>query len=305
MSLHNARVLVVTGKGGVGKTTLTAALALRQARQGKRILVAEFGGAARIPALFGLESSSYEPQQLGENLYALSLTPEAAIEDFVVLRLKLRSLYRLVFDNRMMRPFLAAVPGLHDLVQLGKLYYEEALQEPDGTPKWDQIILDGPATGHGINMLHAPRSMMDLTVAGPFHENAKLVHTVFSDPERCQIVVAALPQDLVVNETQELAHQLGEYRAQLGLCILNEVEPKPFAELSWWKTVRPHLAGHGLEESLACVDREVNRAIQAQEARRRLETNLGVEVLDLPHLETDEMGLEEIGTLAELLESSL
>ncbi len=298
-------MVVVTGKGGVGKTTLTAALALNQARQGKRVLVAEFGGAARIPHLFGVGTSGYQPQKLAENVYALSLTAQDAIEDFVVLRLKVRSLYRLVFDNRMMRPFLAAVPGLHDLVQLGKLYYEEALVEPDGTPTWDQIILDGPATGHGINMLHAPRSMMDLTVAGPFHENAKLVHSLFSDPGRCQIVVAALPQDLVVNETKELAEQLGDYRDQLALCILNEVEPKPFSDLSWWETTRPHLEDHGLEEPLSCVDREVIRSRQAAEARSRLQRTLQVEIVDLPRIETHKLGLDEIGTLAELLGASL
>jgi len=297
--------VVVTGKGGVGKTTLTAALAVDQAKRGKRVLIAEFGGASRIPELFGAEPSGYEPQKLTENIHALSLTPQDAIEDFVVLRLKLRSIYRLVFDNRMMRPFLAAVPGLHDLIQLGKLYYEETLVEPDGSPTWDQIILDGPATGHGVNMLHAPQSMMDLTVAGPFYENAKLVHDLFSNPQSCQIVVAALPQELVVNETKELAQQLGSYRTQLALCILNQVENKPFSKLSWWPQARPHLEDHALEEALGCVDQEVARAQQAVEARSQLQSSLQVPVAQLPRLETGRVGFADLSTLAGLLETHL
>jgi arsenite-transporting ATPase len=305
LSIDNARIIVVTGKGGVGKTTLAATLAVRQANKGKRVLIAEFGGATRIPPLFGVEGSGYQPTRLTERVFALSLTPQDSIEDFVVLRLKLRSLYRLIFDNRMMRPFLAAVPGLHDLVQLGKLYYEESLVEENGAPTWDQIILDGPSTGHGITMLHAPRSMMDLTRVGPFFENAELVHDLFSNPTRCQLVVASLPQKLVVNEALELAQQLGSYRKQLALCILNQVEPSPLRELSWWESARPHLVHDDLAEPVAFMDQDVYRAQQAKDANARLSDTLQVDVVALPRLDQTDLGPPQLLDLADVMDASL
>ena len=300
MSLRDARVVVVMGKGGVGKTTLTAALALNRAREGKRVLVAEVGGGSRFSALFGHEGS-YTPTQVADGVHAITLTPQEAIEDYIVLRLKLRSLYHLVFGNRVMRPFLAAVPGLHDLIQLGKIFSEEASTHPDGSFVWDQILLDAPATGHGITMLHAPRSMMELTGSGPFHDNARLVHDLFADPARTRIVVAALPEELVINETLELADGLEELADQLALCVLNEVQPAG-ESLHAIERVMPHLEGRGLEEALALAWAEAARSDMQKLSHTRLVEGLGCPVVELPLLEKRDLGLSELNRLAAILE---
>ncbi len=300
MSLRDARVVVVMGKGGVGKTTLTAALALNRAREGRRVLVAEVGGGSRFSALFG-HTGSYTPTQVAEGIHAITLTPQEAIEDYVVLRLKLRSLYHLVFGNRVMRPFLAAVPGLHDLIQLGKVFFEEARTHPDGSFVWDQILLDAPATGHGVTMLHAPRSMMELTGSGPFHENAGLVHDLFADPERTSLVVAALPEELVVNETLELVDRLEDLGDQLALCVLNEVQPvgeSPHAI----ERVQSHLEGLGMEEALALAWAEAARGETQELSHTRLVEGLGCPVIELPLLEERDLGPAELNRLAKFLE---
>jgi anion-transporting ArsA/GET3 family ATPase len=289
------------GKGGVGKTTLTAALALNRAREGKRVLVAEVGGASRFSALFG-HTGSYTPTQVVEGIHAITLTPQEAIEDFVVLRLKLRSIYHLVFGNRVMRPFLAAVPGLHDLIQLGKLFFEEARTEPDGSFVWDQILLDAPATGHGVTMLHAPRSMMELTGAGPFHENARLVHDLFADRERTSLVVASLPEELVVNETLDLVNRLEGLADGLALCVLNKVQPIRESPQAI-ESVRPFLAGRGLDEALALAWSEATRGEMQELSHTRLVEGLGCPVVELPLLEVRDLGLAELHRLAACLES--
>ena len=300
MRLREARVVVVMGKGGVGKTTLTAALALNRAREGKRVLVVEVGGSSRFSALFGL-AGTYTPTQVTDGVHAITLTPEEAIEDFVVIRLKLRSLYHLVFGNRVMRPFLAAVPGLHDLIQLGKVFFEEARTHSDGSFVWDQILLDAPATGHGVTMLHAPRSMMELTGSGPFHENARDVHDLFSDPARTSLVVAALPEELVVNETLELVDGLEELADQLVLGVLNEVQPvweSPFS----LERAQPFLEGRGMDEALKLAWAEAARGELQEQSHTRLVEGLGCPVVELPLLEVRDLERADLEHLASCLE---
>lgn len=131
MPLLDHRILVVTGKGGVGKSTVCAALGLLAARQGKRVVVTETSGAQVLPGLFGVQSRGYEPVRLAPGLDTLSITPLEAIEDYVVQQIKVRRLYEMVFRNRVMGPFIDGVPGLHDAVQLGKVW-DCAVQAVDG-----------------------------------------------------------------------------------------------------------------------------------------------------------------------------
>ena len=238
--LLQKRVVVVTGKGGVGKTTVALSLALEGARQGKRSLLVELAGSHQVAAVFGKPAGGYALQQLTPMLSTLSITPQEAIEDYVVQQLRFRALYRVVFENRVMAPFVAAVPGLHDVVQLGKVWeLEQATTQ--GHPDWDLIVVDAPATGHGLTLLNSPRSMMDLTVTGPFHDNARLVRDLVEDPDRTALVLVALPEELPVNETLDLYERLGAMRDQVGLCVLNEVHPEPFSDLQAWPELRAAL----------------------------------------------------------------
>lgn len=298
--------MFVTGKGGVGKTTVAATLAVRAAKEGKRVLIVESNGAGRIPKLFGLNQRSYTPTSLAPNIHTLSITAKEAIEDYILLKIKVRALYRLVFQNRVMEPFLSAVPGLHDLVHLGKVYHLAIDKRRDGSPQWDIIIFDAPATGHGLTMLQSPLSMMKMTIAGPFYQAAKLVHDIFSDRSQTSIVLVSLCDELVVNETLDLYQKLGQQQDQLSGVILNETPSKPFEPMSLWDRVRPALTDTESDEPIkalvSAADRAVAKFYCKESAKRRLSQNISAPCAELPLLNNRNLSLGDLKALSGYLE---
>ncbi|MCB9746346.1 MAG: ArsA family ATPase [Alphaproteobacteria bacterium] len=299
MSLLDKRVVLVTGKGGVGKTSVSVAIALEAARRGQRVLLAEMSGATRVPAIWGVKGRGYEVSPLERGVETLSIDSDAAIEDYIIQQIRIRALYKLVFRNRVMGPFLDAVPGLHDVVQLGKVFDMERATRR-GRPSWDLIVVDAPATGHGLTMLSAPGSMMDLTVTGPFHENARVVHELFVDPKRTGLVLVTLPEEMPVNETLDLYERLGEYRPLLSGLVLNEMHPELLPDAERWPAVRPAFEGLGVDEALRFTDRAAHRARQQAEARERL-APLPCPRVELPYLFKRDLSPEELGAQGQRL----
>ncbi len=300
--LSDRRVVLVTGKGGVGKTTVAVALALEAARRGKRVLVCETQGATRIPALFGRPSKGYEPAQIAPNVWTLSITPAAAIQEYVVLQLHFVRLYKLVLQNRVMGPFVDAVPGLHDLVQLGKIWFAEKEQE-NGRPRWDLIVVDAPATGHGLSMLGAPRAMMDLTRTGPFHENAKQIADLVEDAQRTALVLVSLPEEMPLRETESLFERLGPMQRLVGAVVLNEAHPLPVPDPAHWPQDRERLlATSDHTGAVRLVDAELRGCDRQVNARTRLRA-LGADYAELPFLFRRDLGRIELEGFAQALGS--
>ena len=223
MSPLDKSVLIVTGKGGTGKTTVTAALGMALAMKGNRTLMVECNGTRTLGPLLGADESAYTPQQLGPNLHAMTITSEEAIEDFIIKQIKVRALYSMVFKNRVMGPFMDAVPGLHDAVHLGKIYDLVEDDFTDGRPTWDRVVVDAPATGHGLHILNAPKAMMDLTRRGPIFTNSKLVHDLTSDRSRTGIVMTCLPEAMPVSESLHLNAELARGGYGVAAVVLNEM----------------------------------------------------------------------------------
>jgi anion-transporting ArsA/GET3 family ATPase len=296
------RVLFVTGKGGVGKSTLAASVALAAALRGKRVLLVETHGSKRLPSVFGKRALDYKIQHLTRNLHHLSVTSSKALEEYIVGVIKIRALYKLVFRNRVMGPFMDAVPGLHELIQLGKVMDLERATER-GRPEWDLIVVDAPATGHGLSMLNAPASMMELTRTGPFYENAKLVQSIWGDPKRTGLLLVTLPEAMPVNETLDLYARLGDYQKQLALCVLNEVHAAP-ATSAQWAHASPHFETPALQAAKKLADRHMGRVHRQEQARERLSA-LPCPQAELPFLGRRDLNLADITQLAEQIEGAL
>ena len=308
MSLLSRQILIVTGKGGTGKTTVAAALGLWASRAGKRTLLVECNGSQQIPTLFNRESEGYKPTSLYPGLSAMSITSEEAIEDYVVKQIKVRKLYKMVFRNRVMGPFMDAVPGLHDAVHLGKVYDLIEDDKTNGGPTWDLIIVDAPATGHGLHMLASARSMMELTRTGPVYEGVKLVHDVISDTERTGLVLTCLPEELPVNETIELNGHLLQADHQVAGVVLNEMSDATLPSPDDWRTHGPKLRASPnpiVQEAAELIERWMARDTRQLAAKTRLNSHIDAPLTTLPFLLNRALGVTELDELSRRLESSL
>jgi anion-transporting ArsA/GET3 family ATPase len=228
-TLADKRFVVVTGKGGVGKTTICAASALALAVQGKRVLVAMCNAKERLSTMLGTAPLGPQVAHVAENIWAVNMLPEVALEEYGALVLRSRALYKTLFDNRYVRTFLRAVPGVQEWAMLGKAWWHTTEKLPDGSPRFDVVILDAPATGHGLDMLRVPKVIVDVVPTGLLRRDAERAWALFQDPHACAIVLVTLPEEMPTTETIELAHALADMGLPVSRVVVNGVLPPIFS----------------------------------------------------------------------------
>ena len=217
--LFNLRFVTVVGKGGVGKTTVSAALALAAARRGKRVLIAMCNAKERISDLLEVAPIGPKNQRILPGIEAVNIIPKVALEEYGVMVLRVRALYKAVFENRLVAAFLHGTPGIEAWSMLGKAQFHVHEQE-GGRPRYDMVILDAPATGHGLEMLRVPRVLLDIAPPGLLRREAERAWDLFRDRDRSGVLIVTLPEDMPVNESVELHHAL---TSELGLPIAGVV----------------------------------------------------------------------------------
>jgi anion-transporting ArsA/GET3 family ATPase len=308
--MFNRRVVIVSGKGGVGKSSVTAALAVLAARQGKRVLVVEFAGQCAMAPLLGGPVTGYEEVERRPNLFTLSVTPEQSMEEYLVRELHSRRLYQLVFKNNYIGPFIAAVPGLEDLVSIGKVMDLERAVDRKKRPVWDLILADAPATGQGLNLLRVPKAMMDMTRMGPFYQNTKLIQDMLVDPDRTVLNLVTLPEEMPVNETIEMHRQLArDVGLRQGYVIVNNLRAQLFTPTE--RALLPVLAERGaaptakhpaIVGAVLKTAAELNRRAMLERAYvTRLTSEVALPLIELPALARRNLGPAEVELLAEYL----
>jgi anion-transporting ArsA/GET3 family ATPase len=303
MDLFDRRFLFVAGKGGVGKTTVATGLALAASRRGKKVLLAMVNCKERASQLLGSDPIGPEIMRVGENLDAVNMTPEAALEEYGIMILKVRAVYNAVFRNKLVRAFLKGTPGIEAWSMLGKAFYHS--NPPKGEPDYDLVIVDAPATGHAIDMLRVPFVIDSVAPPGILRRDAARAVEMFRDPERAGAVLVTLPEDMPANETTELADAL---KSELGISVLqlviNRVLSVLFAESE--RPIVESLPAALDEDSpirgLAVAGRRrVLRESVQDKAIRRVRRHIDAPVSELPHFERLEGDRDAVYALSEAL----
>ena len=228
--LLDRKFLAVIGKGGTGKTTVSAALALLAASRGKLVLIAMAQARERLSAMLETEFIGSSNQSILPGIDAVNLDPEMCLEEYGMMVLKVRALYRAVMDNRMVKGFLRAVPGMDAWAMLGKALFHATETEASGRERYDLVILDAPATGHGLQMLRVPRAIVDVAPTGLLRAQAERGLHLLQDPRRAGMVVVTLAEEMPTTETEELMGTLQhELHLPLGRLVINNVLQPLFA----------------------------------------------------------------------------
>ena len=309
-SLLERRLHFVVGKGGVGKTTVTAALALLLARRGRRTLAAEMDSTGGLPALLGATGVTPEPRAVAPGLHVLSVDGRAALEEYLGLVIPVKRLLQTVFSSRIYQYFVAAAPGLKELMTVGKIWYE-ATRQGSGGPVWDAIVVDAPATGHSLQYLRMPQAARDTFGAGLVQREAAKIVGLLQDDDTTAVHLVTLAEEMPVAETLETHTQLREtLRMPLGWVVVNRLHRRRFA---------PELIA-GLEAAargasaarplLGCVAEraaeESGWAAINQANLDRLRAGTGsAPIVELPFLLVEEFGTEELNRLSIALEEAV
>lgn len=306
------RLIIVTGKGGTGKTSVVAALALAAAARGLRVAATEVGLDESLPGLLdpGGPPVGYAGREVVPGVDALHLDPYAALAEYLGLQIGGRALVERVLRNKAFRQLMDAAPGWRELIALGKVWHLESLREPDGRPRFDLILVDAPATGHGLTFLDVPRVTVSAVRTGPLRRNAGLVEEMIRDRERSLLLPVALAEELPVRETAELVARV---RTGVGIAVdrvvVNAVRHAPFP--AGLPDLDERLARLPASARVRGLPRPGTLADCAAHLRARYELNrthfaelgrlTGLPLLALPHLPEGVSGPEELRILADPL----
>ncbi|HVC07648.1 MAG TPA: ArsA family ATPase [Solirubrobacterales bacterium] len=299
--LLDKRLVFVTGKGGVGKTTVAVALGLRAAAQGKRTIVCEVASQENASRIFDHAEVGFHEVEMEENLWSISIDPDESMREYVLLQLKVRAMRDLLFRSRIFTYLAAATPGLKELVTIGKIWeLSQFDRKVKSGRKYDLVIVDAPATGHGVGFLQTPRTFAAIARVGPIHSQAQRLDSLITDQDQTGVAIVALPEEMAVNESAALEHDL---REEVGIAVdriyMNGLYPERFSKA---EAERLALLAGGENGALRAAARaaisEHDRARSQRAQLARLRRRVKAPVKSLPFLFEPELGPEAARRLA-------
>ena len=301
-ALLQRRLVVVTGKGGTGKSTVSAALALAAARRGKKVLVCEVVARERVADFFGRPPSGTQIRELLPNLYSVHVRPREAMREYALMTIKYETLYKIAFENAAARYFLAAAPSLAEIVMLGKVWWHAAHDMDRGRPRWDLVILDAPATGHGLTFLTVPEVFLRLVQDGPLAKDMRGMQSLLADPSTCSVCIVTLPEEMPANEAIELDLSLRRHGFPAGPLFLNGSFTSRFAAAELAQVTR---GGPMLTAAGEAADNHESRAALSTHYEGVLREQVQRKLVALPYLFERGFGLQAIERIAHALEGVL
>jgi anion-transporting ArsA/GET3 family ATPase len=306
-SLLDRKLVYVTGKGGVGKSTVAGALGLAAAARGHRTIVCEMGEQDRLARVFGKDAAPGEETKLADNLWSTSINPHEALGEWVTKQLGSRTLAKPLMGSNTFQYFVAAAPGAKEVVAMAKVWELVAAERWQRKARpYDIAIVDGPASGHGVGMLQTPGTIAGVARVGPIAGQANKIRELLEDGERSAYVAVALPEEMPVTETIELQDKLRKaIKRELEAIVVNAVRPKRFTKADL--DAMGSLSGDGTlgRAAVKAANFAAHRSTGEQSQLRRLRKEAGAPVLTLPYLFERELGRDDYELLAAELEKKL
>ncbi len=304
--LFDRRLIFVTGKGGVGKSTVATALGLLGARRGLRTIVAELGEQERVQRAFDHTGSRFRELELAPGLFTISIDPQQAMEEY--LRVKTGPLGQALGSTKLFHAFAMATPGMRELLSIGKVWELAQLERRTrGAAPYDLVIVDAPATGHGVGILRTPRTFGEIARVGPIAHQGRTIAATIADPEFTAVIAVATAEEMPVNETLALHDALADDGLVLSAVIVNALYPARFDEPEVTELTKA-LDRNGSPVARGAVSAALSehaRGVAQREQRERLRRGLGLRLIDLPYLFADHIGPAELERLADALEAGL
>lgn len=303
------RFLVVSGKGGTGRTTVAAALAVAAMARGKRVLVAQMNAHERLATLLGFHGDAGRTvRMVRPGLSVVNMHPREALLEYVLMTLRSETIARAILDSRAVRGFLGAVPGVESYSMLGKAWFHTTEQE-SARDKYDMVIVDAPASGHVTTLLRVPRAILEVMPRGPLARDAQLISELLSDERRAAFLAVTLPEELPVRETLGLVRIVrDELRVPRGPIIVNAVPPArlvdPALRAVLDRTREPHDDPH-IAPTLSGTRALARRRLDAEAAIARLRDEADARLCELPRYPVTRLRPEHVEELARALEAGL
>jgi anion-transporting ArsA/GET3 family ATPase len=323
--LLEPHILIVSGKGGVGKTTAAAALALVAARTGRKVCVAEVDRKGTLAKLLGGGPVGYEPEELSPGVWGMGIVPEDALAEYLNVQYHMKRISRVFTNTHFVDYITTAAPGLKDILVLGKIWYLEQGPTSGGTKhNFDTIIVDAPAAGHMLTFLAAPMGLANMVSVGPVRRQSDWLVEMLQDPARTRVHLITLAEEMPVSETVETSVAL---ESKIGITtgpvfanaiyseLLSAPERKELEQLAEQRRIdelatEAKTVGLSLDNedlgALVGYARFLNarRAIQSTHLKT-LRKSINEPVVELPFLFSAGLALPDIETLADSIETAV